>query len=538
MWKSLYTRVFTIRNTEWLILFVLAVTVIGMPLSRFMMSFGTVGIPIAWIISGNYAYKWNNLKQNKFLWPIMGIFVLHLLWIWRTPNSGHAVTEVVDMLPLLFYPFVIGSLQLSRKQIFGILNIFVIAVIVSTLVSLCVHLGIYSPHKKPVGTNYRDISIFVSHIRLGVMCMMSVCYIVFLWHSFGKTLKIWQKIILATITIWLLYFTTLIQAATSWVSVVAAVGVLIVAKRKDFKRWQFYGLLAIMVGFAATAAWYVKGVYTDMHQVRDTATELSELPELTQQGNPYTHNIKSELTENGYYLYRYICREELEREWNKRSRIRYDSTDLSGQPIRQTMVRYLTSKGLPKDSSGVWQLTDSDIAGIENGLASCINLEKSNIYRRVYEVLWELKYYVFFNDPNDKSVCMRIEFFKTGLHIVKKHPWLGSGPGSAKESFAQAYEETNSPLRAENRFLAHNQYLTFAISLGLIGFVLVLICMFAPLFMVKSSNFLLVTFCTIMFVSMLDEDTLTRQLGCIMFGLFYAMTLLLAKNSTARQPEK
>ena len=102
MWKSLYTRVFTIRNTEWLILFVLAVTVIGMPLSRFMMSFGTVGIPIAWIISGNYAYKWNNLKQNKFLWPIMGIFVLHLLWIWRTPNSGHAVTEVVDMLYVAF----------------------------------------------------------------------------------------------------------------------------------------------------------------------------------------------------------------------------------------------------------------------------------------------------------------------------------------------------------------------------------------------------------------------------------------------------
>ena len=125
---------------------------------------------------------------------------------------------------------------------------------------------------------------------------------------------------------------------------------------------------------------------------------------------------------------------------------------------------------------------------------------------------------------------MRIEFFKTGLHIVKKHLWFGSGPGSAKEAFAQAYEETNSNLLLENRFMAHNQYLTFVISLGLIGFVLVLICMFAPLFMVKSSDFLLVTFCTIMFVSMLDEDTLTRQLGCIMFAVFYTFALLLAKQ--------
>ena len=201
-------------------------------------------------------------------------------------------------------------------------------------------------------------------------------------------------------------------------------------------------------------------------------------------------------------------------------------------------MRYLTSKGLPKDSCGVWQLTDEEIAGIEKGYASCINIEKSGIYRRVYEVIWEIENYLRYNDANGKSVSMRIEFFKTGLHIVKKHPWLGSGPGSAKEAFAQAYEETNSNLELENRFMAHNQYLTFVISLGLIGFVLVLICMFAPLFMVKSSNFLLVTFCTIMFVSMLDEDTLTRQLGCIMFGLFYAMTLLLAKNSAAQQPAK
>ena len=526
MWKSLYTRVFTIRNTEWLILFVLAVTVIGMPLSRFMMSFGTVGIPIAWIISGNYGYKWNNLKENKFLWPIMGIFVLHLLWIWRTPNSGHATTEVIDMLPLLFFPFVIGSVRLSQKQINGILNIFVIAVIISTLVSLCVYLGIYVPRKKPVA-NYRDISIFVSHIRLGVMCMMSVCYLIYLWYTSGNSQKSWQKIVIAAIVVWLLYFTTLIQAATSWVSVIIAAGVLVLVKRNDFKRWQFYGLTAVMAGSALAAALYIRSVYTDINLIRDTATEL---PKLTQQGNPYTHDLKCNLTENGYYLYRYLCREELRSEWNKRSSIRYDSTDLAGQPLRHTLIRYLTSKGLPKDSCGVWQLTDKDIAGIEKGFGSCINIEKSGIYRRVYEVIWELKNYQNHNDPNDKSVSMRIEFFKTGLHIVKKHPWLGSGPGSTKEAFAQAYDELNSPLRPDNRFLAHNQYLTFVITLGLIGFVLVLICMFAPLFMVKSDDFLLVTFCTIMFVSMLDEDTLTRQLGCIMFAMFYTFALLLAKQ--------
>lgn len=535
MLKSLYTRVFTIRNVEWLILFVLAVTVVGMPLSRFLMSFGTVGIAIAWVITGNWQYKFNNLKQNKFLWPIMALLVIHLLWIIPTNNLGHALNDFSGKLPLLFFPLAIGSLQLSRKQIFGIMNIFVIAVIISTLVSLAVYLGIYVPKRKPV-VNYRDISIFVSHIRLGVMCVLSVCFIIYFWYKRTKPLKTWQKITLAAIIAWLLYFTTLIQSATSWVSALAAIVALFVAKRQIFKPWQFYGLIAVMVGSVVWTVLFVKGVYTDMYRIDSSDCLL----DFTQQGNPYKHDMKSNYIENGHFVYRNICYQELEHEWNKRSSIGYNDTDGKGQPIKHTLVRYLTSKGLTKDSCGVWQLTERDIAGIEEGCTNVIYVEKSSIYKRVHEVIWEFNHYLATNEPNGKSVCMRIEFFKTGLHIIKKHLWFGVGTGGAIEAFAQAYEETNSPLRPEYRFFAHNQYLTFAITLGLIGLLLALVCLFAPLFMVKSSDFLLVTFSTIMFVSMLDEDTLTRQLGCIMLAMFYTFTLILAdrKKRVEAQQDK
>ena len=530
MLKSLYLRVFTIRNVEWLMLFVLGVTVVGMPLSRFLMSFGTVGIAIAWVITGNWQYKFNNLKDNKFLWPIMALLVLHLLWLLPTDNFGHALNDFSGKLPLLFFPLAIGSLRLSRKQIFGIMNIFVIAVIISTLISLAVYLGIYVPKRKPV-VNYRDISIFVSHIRLGVMCVMSVCYIIYAWYESSKPLKTWKKISLAAIIVWLLYFTTLIQAATSWFAALAAIVALIVAKRHVFKKWQFYGLMAMLVGCVVWAVLFVRGVYTDITQIHDT----NNLPELTAQGNPYEHDIKSSYTENGYYVYRNICRKELAHEWEKRSSIAFDGTDGKGQPIRHTLIRYMTSKGLTKDSCGVWQLTERDIAGIEEGCTNVIYVEKSSIYKRLHEVVWEFNRYLTHNEPNGKSVCMRIEFFKTGLHIIKKHLWFGVGTGGAIEAFAQAYEETQSPLRPEYRFFAHNQYLTFAITLGLIGLILALVCMFAPLFMVKSSDFLLVTFSTIMFVSMLDEDTLTRQLGCIMFAMFYTFALILARQKQEKQ---
>ena len=280
---------------------------------------------------------------------------------------------------------------------------------------------------------------------------------------------------------------------------------------------------------------YISGVYNDYHTIKDTSTNL---PEYTRQGNAYTHIVDNTDTENGYYVNRYLCPAELDSEWNKRGSINIDSSDHRGQPIRHTLVRYLTSKGLPKDSTGVWQLSEADINGIEAGATNCVFVEKSNLYRRMYEIVWEFDHYQRYNDPNGKSVCMRIEFFKTGVHILKQHLWFGVGTGDVNDSFTQAYIELNSPLKPEYRFFAHNQYLTFAITLGLIGLVLVLICMFAPLFMVKSSDFLLVTFCTIMFVSMLDEDTLTRQLGCIMFALFYTFALLLAKNKERAMSEK
>lgn len=526
MLKSLYNRIFTVKNAELLMVLLLCITAVGMPLSRFLMSFGTVAVAIAWVISGNWKYKINNLKQNSFLWPIMALLVLHLLWVGRTANFSIAWHDFCGKLPLLFFPLVIGSFQLSRRQMLIILQVFVLAVLISTLVSLCVYLGIYIPKKKTV-TNYRDISIFVSHIRLGIMCIMSVCSEIYIWYEHRYKLKLWHKITLAVTIVWFLYFTTLIQAATSWVAALVAIMVLVVVKHRQINRWIFYSILAVLGLGTVSSTLFVRDVYRDMNQVRDTT---STLPELTLQGNRYTHNLKSNFVENGYYVYRYICQEELEQEWNKRSNIAIGGKDGKGQPIKQTLIRYMTSKGLTKDSCGVWQLTKKDINGIEDGFTSYIYVEKSGIYKRVYEVIWEINHYMNHKDPNGKSVCMRIEFFKAGLHIIKKNPWLGVGTGGNIEAFPQAYDEISSPLHNKYRFYAHNQYLTFIITLGFIGFILALACMFAPLFMVKSTDFLLVTFCTIIFVSMLDEDALTRQLGCIMYAMLYALALMLSQT--------
>lgn len=527
MLKSLYTRIFTIKNVEWLMLILMCITALGMPLSRFLMSTGTTGLAIAWVISGNWRYKFNNLKENSFLLPIVALFLLHVIWLIGADNPSEAVHDINVKLPLLIFPLTIGSLRLTRKQIMIVLQVFVTAVIISTLVSLSVYLGIYTPAKKPIN-NIRDISIYVSHIRLGLMCLMSIFIIIYTYYQRAAAMKVWHKAVFVIAVLWLVYFIMLIQAATSWISAFVTLIVLFVLYHNRIKKWQLYGLAILLVAFITAVSVFISNVYNDFHQIKDTETNL---PEYTIHGHRYQHDLKNTEIENGHYVARYICYEEAIREWNKRSSISIGNKDGHGQPIWHTLVRYLTSKGLPKDSCGVWQLSQTDIAGIESGATSCIYIEKSNFYRRIYEVVWEFDQYLKYGNPNGKSVCMRLEFFKTGMHIVKKHLWFGVGTGDVVDSFAQAYDEMNSPLDAKYRLFAHNQYLTFAIAMGLVGLLLALACICAPLFMRKSTNFLLVTFFTILFVSMFDEDSLTRQLGSIMLAMLYSLSLMLADDS-------
>lgn len=533
MLKLLYTRFFDTRNIEFLAIVLLCISAVGLPLSRFLMSFGTVGLAILFGISGHWDYKLNNLKKCKFLWPFVLLFFLHVVWLIRANDLTGAINDINSKLPLIIFTLAIGSASLTKKQLCFILQVFAAAVLISTLVSLLVYLGLYTP-KKPVD-NIRRISIFISHIRLGLMSLMSICIILYLWFKKRDKLQFWHKIILCVAILWLSYFIVLVQTVTSWVALFVVLIVALIVYRKHLKKWQKIAIVTFFAVTCVTGAIFVENVVTNFYKIRDTNTEL---PELTKQGNPYFHNLDSKVMENGYYVNRYLCIDELSKEWNKRSSVDFYSKNRSGNTTKHTLIRYLTSKGLPKDSCGVWQLTDAEIKSIEKGCACCIYNEKSSIYKRTYEMVWEFDRYLNYNDPNGKSVCMRIEFLKTGVLILKKNLWLGVGTGDVKKSFAQAYEETKSNLKPENRHMAHNQYLTFAISLGIIGFVLAIALIIAPLFMRRSTNFLLVAFFTIFMVSMFDEDTLTRQEGSIMFAMMYSIALLLPSHNEETTPEQ
>jgi hypothetical protein len=253
---------------------------------------------------------------------------------------------------------------------------------------------------------------------------------------------------------------------------------------------------------------------------------FEKLEHKTSSGNQYKHFKSKKDIENGNYVWIYISYKELKQEWNKRSNISFEGLDGKNQKLRVTLVRYLTSKGFRKDSVGVSNLTDVDINNIELGMANYIYQNKYSLYALLYKVIWEIDVYRKGNNPAGNSITQRIEFLKAAKGIISDNFCFGVGTGDVKDSFQNQYEIIKSKLPKKKRLRAHNQYVTFLLTFGIFGCILLFVAMFYPVAKKKGfSNYLFLTFFLIVLLSFMNEDTLETQIGITFFSYFYSLFL-------------
>lgn len=234
-------------------------------------------------------------------------------------------------------------------------------------------------------------------------------------------------------------------------------------------------------------------------------------------------------------MWLYICNEELEKEWNKKSHLDYNNAKINGQKLKFTLIRYLTSKGFRKDSIGISKLTSKDIANIESGMANYIFEDKYALYPKIYQAIWEIDVYNKGNNPTGNSITQRFEYMKAALGIIKANFWFGVGTGDVKDEFLKQYEQTNSKLSLKKRLRAHNQYITFLLTFGIFGFIIVLISIFYPFIKHKGyNNYFLMVFLIIALLSFVNEDTLETQIGVTFFSYFYSLFLFGTKMKIKR----
>jgi O-antigen ligase len=508
----------------------LLVLLVCLPLSKYIASASQLFLAIVWLAEGRFADKWRRFRQRPAIAVFMVLYLVHLAGLAWSADLPAGLHDLKVKLPLLALPLILGTIEpLNSRELKIVLGGFVAGVLVGSLVSLSIILGI--SHIEYLDD--RQSSLFISHIRFALMINLAI--FILAWYAAKPHLRLWQRLLMIAAGLYLVAFLFIFKSLTGVVVVIA--GGLIVALYYGLRSGDLLIRWFVVVGAATLpvfAAFYLTGQVDRFYTVREGREHLDSL---TVRGNPYYHDLQNSEMENGYYVYQYLCDQELAEAWAAVSEIPYGGLDLKGQELKYTLIRYLTSLGLRKDAHGVSQLTEEDIRWIEKGFASSIYREPGRFRIKIYELIWELDHYRKGGNPGGHSVTQRLEFLRTGWAIFRDQPLTGVGTGDVQAAFDVKYEEIDSRLPQQYRLRAHNQFLTFAIATGLIGALLILIALILPVFLEKRHrSYLVLMFLLVSLLSMLNEDTLETQAGVAFFAIFYSLFVFCTddRNETPR----
>lgn len=507
-------RYFTHQN---IFFFGLVLLVVGIPLSRFLVSVSQFVLLANWLLERNFISKWHSIKRSKNFWLFVSIYLFYVIGLLWTSDFAYATKEIRVKLPMLWLPLLFfTSPPLRKREYHAVMHFFCGAVIIASVCSLCAYFGIF--HKKV--SHVRDISLFESHIRFALMIVLSIIY---LFYSVIHPLFKISRFIYLLLTLWLLGFLIFLQSFTGLLilGIIAFVRICIFL----FSKRSALLKLSFLIGFAGTvtyAAYIIHDEYGKFYVSKPF--DVNTAPKLTANGIPYINDTSIPTTENGNLVYVLFCDYELGRSWPKRSALEYTGKDKHGNDIRYTILRYLTSKGLAKDSAGLAALGDSDVKNIENGCSNYLYTNKYDIRTRIHETIWEIDEAKHQQEPNGHSLTMRLEFWKTAWHIIKQQPLFGVGTGDVEDCFAAQYEADKTVLHRHWRLRAHNQFLETTVALGFTGLVIFIISLLTPFFSGKKNSVFFMLFLFIQYLSFLNEDTLETQAGvtfCVFFTQFF-----------------
>jgi O-antigen ligase len=422
-------------------------------------------------------------------------------------------------LPLLLFPLILGTIpSIDKKRIDALLLIFIGSVLFSTFYSFLIHKNVITVERDV--NDVRTISRFISHIRLSMNICLVILLLFFYFKNHRNKIFLFFKLIL---TAWLMYFLYILESATGVMILFSCILVgsvfYAVTSGTILLRTISVSFLAIIL-ISTGLFFYI--IISNYYQPRDL--DISNLDKRTKYGEVYQHDTSNLQLENGHYLWLYIAPVELEVSWNERSEFLFSQLDKKGQPIKWTLIRYLTSKGLRKDKEGIYSLSEKDITNIESGIASIDANSSTGLTRRIKMIMYEFDTYFRGVTPNGNSVTQRFEYWRVGWSLFKAHPLIGVGTGDVNDEYMKQYRKDKSELIYKFRDRAHNQYLTILISFGILGFLLFIGSLFTPLFYSGIRNEILyLFFFTLILVSFLGEDTLETQAGVTFFAFFNSL---------------
>lgn len=500
-------------------LFGLALLVCCLPLSRYVLSISQFLLALNWILEGRFREKTGRIAHNPAIWLIVMVPVVYAISLLYSGNVEMGLIRTKNTLTLIVLPVVMGtSVPLSGKQVKQLIYLFSGAVIVAAGVSL-VNYYILDTHSTG---DFRNISFFMLHARFAqmvILAIFSLLYLVFYERiQSGRREKRYAFAAASLLTAFLF----LLRSFSGIIIflIMAVVFALNTAIRMK-GRWRIATLTLLAGSFLAVMATIT---YTWFRNFHASPVRLSELENFTSAGNPYSHDLQTGALENGYLIDIYVCEPELAREWNRISNIPYDSSDRRGQDISVTLKRYLTSKGLRKDSSALHQLNVADIEHIENGLANCRFHENPGVSQRLYETLWEIHILARSGYVLKHSLGQRYAFHVVAGDVIRNNLWKGVGIGDVYDVMRQTAKVEMPEIDPRWEGKPHNQFIFFTVAFGLTGLLCILFCLGYPVYTSKAYRIHVFNiFAGTIFLSMLSLDTLESYYSMVFFAFFYCL---------------
>ena len=509
----------------------LAIMAASLTLSQFMMGASQFFLMAVWLFMGDpVKTKLQRFIHNRIAVVLMTLYLLHLVGLLYTSDFDYALKDLRVKLPLLILPIILSSVKPLSKKHFDLLMLIYVG---SVFIATCISFGTYL--KNDYG-DIREISRFISHIRFCLNIVLSIGIIGYYLYerrvtkgkvvpAFGTKTAL-NLYLMYFLMIWFIYQLYIFESLSGYLvfaGLLAATLLYVYFTKVRSTAWKLVGL-AVIVAVPLVAGLIL--YRTADRLLRVDPVDIGKLDKKTAQGNDYWHDTNCFPVEDGQYIGLYFCRPEMREAWNRRSELDYDGLTHNGENLEATLARYLTSKGLRKDAAGVNALDEEDLCNVENGIANYNNYVHPGFKARLSETAFEYNQYRRYNNPNGGSLSQRIEYTRASFYLIKQHPVFGVGTGDVPEAYRQAYDTLKSPLEAQYRHRAHNQFLSITVGFGIIGLLIFLVTLFYPYGLSKRCrSYLYTVFLVIALLSMLPEDTLETQAGVTWFALFNSLLI-------------
>jgi|SRR5690554_24861 len=513
-------RLFGFKIHDYLQALGLFILAFGVSMNKVLMSIGTIWLAANLLLKADFSGYWGKWKNNFVFWFTVLVLVLHLIGLTYTEDLSYAFRDLNTKLPLFVIPVALIGYPIQSRFFNIILYGFLTSLLITSVIN-----GVFMMNNE--AEDYRDFSLFGSHIRYSLLIVTGILVAVYLW-TINKKLWFLYLILIS----WFLYYTLTSLVFSGYIALVFLFfGFFIFIIRNQKSVWLRRLTILFSISLITLGSLQLYNYFLP----KTEALVFGDLPNNTINGDTYYHDTTALWFENGHHIMSYIAGNELISAWGERSNLDLQTEVEKGYTLKDVLIRYMTSKGLTKDKEGMLQMTDQDIKNVENGIPSVI-YNYGMVKRKILELKSEVFHYTIGGDPDGNSLLQRLEHWKVGKEIIEQNWLFGIGSGDIQLAFDEQYKQSNTQLDIENWNRSHNQFMTFWITFGIVGFILFTGFWFWFLGKnIRLNNLLGIGFTLIAIASFLSEDTIETQQGVTYIALFLGLTSMMNRPSFSEE---